>query len=356
MSSIRKLALATMMLVIAFVAVVASTFAWFTIQQNPQVDEFNVDITSGEGLQISLNNGAAYRLIWETSDFLNIISGSATVTEFQETFRLDTVTPAITRTEEGIVFANAFQKIQYHNPPFPWEVGFDASKNGHYTYTAVEENMKNVGGEWISGKYLRFDILFRAETELDIYVAAAEIKSSNDFAKNSARFGFLPYQNDAGVHTALPEMFRIFNPNVVAGQGFGEGTFFTFNNLRYNFRALYDPSHIDEDVVRLIDAGSGVYQLALPILPEEPEDPITYVYDEDYIDFINSITFDYTSTTPLFTVPQFSTTDSNTIRKLTVYIWLEGWDGQALDQAKGANLDVFLRFTGYQPGALPITP
>lgn len=348
MKSIRKLVLASMMLIVALFAVVASTFAWFTIQANPQIDEFNVDITSGEGLQISLNNGTNYQLIWTANEFLDAISGSAGRTQFLSTFRLDTVTPVFSRDEEGLSFGNSFQRIHYNNPPFPWEEGFDASKNGHYTYESVTPNISNVSGSWVTGQYLQFDILFRADTALNIFVAAAEIDSTNQFAKDSARFGFLSHTNTAGVFTPNLESFRIFNPNT-ANSSFGSGTFFTLSNLRSNFRALYQPSSVDSDVIRLIESSTpGIYQLAI----EDSENPGTFVYDAEYVDHISDITIDYTTPTPLFSVPQFTGSPAQ-LAKLTVFVWLEGWDGQALDQAKGRTLEIFLRFTGYQSGETP---
>src|SRR5690554_3342201 len=121
MKSLRKLFLATLMLFVALFAVIASTFAWFTIQQNPQVDDFNVDITSGEGLQISLDGGTNYRLIWNNEDFLATLPGNG---DFLDYFQFDPVTPKFNRVtvedETTFTFSGVFEKLTYNNPPFPW--------------------------------------------------------------------------------------------------------------------------------------------------------------------------------------------------------------------------------------------
>lgn len=357
MKSLRKLFLASLMLFVALFAVIASTFAWFTIQQNPQIDEFNVDITSGEGLSISLNNGADYKLIWSNNEFLATLPSGG---NFLNYFELDTVTPRFDRVTEGetttFTFANEFQKLTYNNPPFPWETNFNSTNLGHYTLTIAEPNIRLESPTWISGKYISFDVFFKAETDLNVYVQAAEVNSDNANAENSARFGFLPHTNNEGVHTPDLANFKIFDPAAIKGdtQVFGEGDFFSRNRLYENFRALMTPTPTETstDVIRVVPSLSDpqIYQIAF----EDPENPGMFIFDEDYVEFVKSITFDYTNPEPLIVVPAGD--DAASVRKLTVFIWLEGWDGQATDEAKGAILDVFLRFTGYQDIGDVVTP
>lgn len=303
MKSTKKLLIATLLLVLALTAVVSSTFAWFTMQANPEIESIKVNVTAGEGLRMSLNGeDGTFKSFWSEQEFIDIVTQLATV-------ELDSITPKYTKDtevpENSKIEAGKFEIIRYQPPTL------DVS-DPYYYYEEILEPNKN---------YLKFDLWFEADREVDVYLQTGRVSTQEEKvdAINSARFGF--------VDTRTLTDMKIYDPRSGSGSGdFGNGKFFGFDNINGGFKEMLNADHA------LLKPGTGEGEK----LPYE-------MTEAERITANNNATFDFEnkSETILFNIP-----DNTTRVKVTVYFWIEGWDGDCTDAAKGAIIDIFLRFIG----------
>src|SRR5690554_5401332 len=112
MKSTRKLLMATLLLVLSLTAVVASTFAWFSIQTNPQIETVEIEVTSGQALRISLDANESgvgtYKTNWTPTEFWTAVLRAPNTDRGD--LVLDTVTPEVV----GTAFTpGVFNKIVY---------------------------------------------------------------------------------------------------------------------------------------------------------------------------------------------------------------------------------------------------
>src|SRR5690554_7311943 len=63
----KKAILSVLTLVLTFVALGATTFAWFTLGTTATVDQFNVEVRGSEGLEISLDGDNWYTRLNSTT-------------------------------------------------------------------------------------------------------------------------------------------------------------------------------------------------------------------------------------------------------------------------------------------------
>lgn len=319
MKSTRKLFLATMLLVLSLTAVVASTFAWFSIQTNPQIDTVRIEVTSGQALRISLDADetgvGTYKTNWSVAEFWTAVLGQAT----GEGFVLDTVTPEVVATA---FTPGAFNMIEYVL------AGATDYAYDHYIFVPAISTAAAEG----TATYIEFDIWFEADTDLSVQLSAGTVNpadagnNTDVLGANITRLGFNVDAGDYFIYDPRPS-------SVDYGVGQAANQFFNNAFLLGNFPEML-PAYQDDqdadypaDIVVLVADGSH-WQL--------PADNIT-ARDAHAM----------TLATELFEIEP----GIDGRQKVTVYIWLEGWDGDATDAAKGALIDVFMRFVGN-----PVTP
>lgn len=324
MKSTRKLLMATMLLVLSLTAVVASTFAWFSIQTNPQIEEVQIEVTSGQGLRISLdatsNADGTYKTNWSATEFWTAVGLAANA------IQLDTVTLDVDATPEFV--PGVFNRFTYTSPTGSDPYGF-------YSYeTAFSNKSYTTPDPDAVPTYIEFDVWFEADTDLEVLlsagnVAGATADTNDGLAANITRIGF---NVDGG-------SFYIYEPNPRATTGYGTGNaagqFFNAAFLSGNFPELINEVSGATGQILLIE-NTGTWEL--------PADHLTAYTAADKFDGDTDLT-----AFPLFNISGYLVegvpTPANR-QKVTVYIWLEGWDGDATDTAKGALIDVFMRFVG----------
>lgn len=315
MKSTKKLLIATLLLVLALTAVVSSTFAWFTMQANPQIDNIQVQVTAGEGLRMSIQDKeGTYKSIWTEEEFWTEVKKIYTI----DKLKLDSVTPSVKIEKVGetepidtaFFNLNSFQKLQYNTA-----VG---EAKSYYSYQPAVKNED----------YLSFELWFEADRAINVYLenGKVSVNTGTNYSVESARIGFVNYDTTGNI----AKEFNIFNPHLNSG-GFGNGDFFAYDTIQNNFREM---AVTDKGKELLTLAGEGT-----------TESPYYYTLAETLREKLNK---DSTFANPgisgekvLFSVP-----DKDTKVKLTVHIWLEGWDGDCIDAAKGSVMDIFLRFVG----------
>src|SRR5690554_7920045 len=123
----KKAILSVLTLVLTFVALGATTFAWFTLGTTATVDQFNVAVRGSEGLEISLDGDNWFTRL--NSDIMNDHINSVFANG-----RLDAVTTNDTLTE--------FQK-----------------------FNGMTGSTVNLTDATINNEYLEFDLQFRTKTD-----------------------------------------------------------------------------------------------------------------------------------------------------------------------------------------------
>lgn len=316
MKSTRKLLMATMLLILSLTAVVASTFAWFSIQTNPQIETVEIQVTSGQALRISLDADGSgvgtYKTNWTPEEFWTAVLGAGSTDK--GALVLDTVTPKVV----GTTFTpGSFNKIEY--------VLADSGGYNYDHYVFAEADSTATAAE--EAMYIEFDIWFEADAALDVKLSAASVLPAtpldpvDTLGANITRLGF---NVDSG-------NFWIYDPNPGVGYGLGQAAnqFFNGSFILGNFPEMRPSAQV---------SGDSNYPTNIVVLESEgtdwklPADNYTASASHNY-DFVNNVLF------------QIAAGEAGR-KKVTVYIWLEGWDGEATDAAKGAVLDVFLRFVG----------
>ena len=118
----KKLMLSVLTLAFAVVSLGASTFAWFTLSENAQVDPFQMNVKGGAGLEIQARNvtGEFDEAKWQT--------GSLTKEDilglFQSGLKLDSVTPNAAFGASAAQFTN----LDYNNDKY----NSSETANGEY--------------------------------------------------------------------------------------------------------------------------------------------------------------------------------------------------------------------------------
>lgn len=263
MKNSKKLIIATLMLVFAFVAVVSSTYAWFTMQNEASVDTIELDVVaSGKDLQISTTGAeGSYGFLAK----LGTIDG--------------TISPVTYDMIDG------FQKLVLNN--------------GVYEYAAAEAFEPNDTAENDNG-YLVYDIWFLSTQEVDVTInkSTTAFTGTNTKALDALRIMFVEVD---GTNNEVADSIKIYEPRVGTGS-FGEGDYYLVDNsyIAYNSLTTYlNPFDSEEDYYTLNETYFA-----------------TRKYTPDY---------SYASDAGLqFTITEL---EANVAKHIRVKIWIEGWDG-----------------------------
>lgn len=290
MKNFRKLFVAAIMLVVALTAVVSSTYAWFTLQNEADVKTIDLEVgTAGNDLQISKTGvdgtwGYAVTLA-------NIIGGKLTPVTYDE-------------IEEDFV-----------------QLTLDESTNSRFEYEAATPFSPGVTAP-AGSAYLTYDLHFRSSEAATLYL---DVDNSLFAAKDELE------TSDLAVLGAIRVMITdvanstnyIWEPftTLVAGKNsgsFGNGDYFDPAKAWIALDAFQGGD--DGDILKL----DGVYKLM----------------DGTGEFFAGRI---YTPKTPALITPTTGKPAYNAIslgsltatlsKQYTITIWLEGWDGDANNNA-----------------------
>jgi hypothetical protein len=178
MKNLKKLFVAAIMLVVALTAVVSSTYAWFTKQNQADVKEIEMQVgTAGNDLQVATAIDGSYNYSLTLGD----INGLLVPVSY----------------DNGLA---AFYKLEYNG----------ATQDYEYTATGASDvfapgDTFTVGEE--DKGYLQYDLFFKSATaanEVKIDAANSTFISTNAYAAAAMRIMFVTYQADnATVDTVL---------------------------------------------------------------------------------------------------------------------------------------------------------
>lgn len=296
MKSFRKLILAGVMLVFALVAVVSSTYAWFTTQTEAEVKNIELGAAaSGKDLQVS-TDGTNWGYIVDLAD----LTGTA---------KLAPVT--FSKTDK------TFNKIVIDST--------EANKNKFKYDTASALAPGASTGEG----YLVYDLYFKTSnssvTELlfDTRSAITSTVGTGEILKTLRVMFVVGDASDDFVDTTT----LVYEPNYTEDSTYGTGEYFKQANNYIAADAFTHPDLLPFGATPT--AVAGVYSL-----------DTTFATTEKYT----------TKTTADVTVDgaasylEVGGLTPNTSVQVKVFVWLEGWDGDTTNSAASQSFTLGLKF------------
>ncbi|NLD23843.1 MAG: hypothetical protein GX670_06405, partial [Bacteroidales bacterium] len=300
--------------VFAAVAVAGSTYAWFTLNQTATVDTLNVNVTAGEGLYVSLTG--------EEGSFSSLIKPSELLTPNFEFIPVTTV--------DGVDFLNRKEE-------------------------SITSDANGAGG------YVSFDVWLRSKAALDIKLSSALVSSgapktltltvpaddqSGAWAATEAGINY-----EADLTTLILETTAA-NATRFSILGGDSDMIFDLTDDD-GFGERIEPTNIDTLPVAVDDWtwAPSSYNRAFEYLKRlSPEDLVGAKISEvtanvetgipatkiDTLEEVGGITFG----TQTWTDADWYAT------KLTVKIWLEGWDADCFDVLFNDTVTINMAFTG----------
>ena len=306
MKNLKKLFVAAVMLVVALTAVVSSTYAWFTMQNQVDVNQIELNVGSaGKDLQISTTGVEG---TWGYEVTLGTIDGILTP-----------VTYDIKTGEVGFK-----------------QLALDSTTNSYFVYknaTAFTAGTTAPTGS----AYLTYDLYFRSSQELslkldvDKSIFAEKVELDPEDIKI---LGAIRLMVTVGSTNYIWEPFT----TIVAGQNsgtYGTGDYYNAANSWIALDAfLGDPGVATDDMLALngstyeLKQAPGqffdgrIYTPATPATVSNPASGAAY----------HAITL--------------GTLTADTPQKITITIWIEGWDGDANNDAALSAFTSYLMFKG----------
>ncbi len=309
----KKILTAATTLVFAAVAVAGSTYAWFTLNQTATVEQLNVDVTAGDGLYVSLTGVEG--TFSDSIDPSSLLAGN---------FKFIPVT-----TSDGKIFVD---------------------RKG----VAIEGAANDDGG------YVSFDVYLRSKSELPIYLSSASVTSAED----SSLTLNVPVSEQTGAWEASKVTYTGGTPAETT-------TLTTRASNATRFSVLGGGTDKIFDLADVVGFGERV-------APTNPTDPVaSWNWGTDYnraFEYLNRVspndltgaTFAGTTAAIVTTIPgdpgapivtletaggttfdgKIWTDDDWYAKKLTVNIWLEGWDADCFDVLFNDTVKIDMVFKG----------
>lgn len=309
MKSTRKLIMATLMLVVAFIAATASTYAWFTSNQEAKVDDINMKAGSeGNDLQISLFGTEG---TWGYEVKLEELFGSLKPSSFDKTAK---GFYSLTIPENDTLFA--YEKLEVNLA----DIKKENDANGEATFLAFDLFFRTTSTDF---KKLNFDTTsaFTGDAEIlkTLRIMFLVTSESED--------NFIDFENEKTV---------IYEPNYAANSTYGNGAYYNPTNKYIAYNAFGRPTPFAgmegfgdrEDAGFLKSYTSGNYEM------DE-----TFKEGAEY--FTTKVAADATNKN--ISIADLSV---NSTVQIKVVIWLEGWDGDTTNAAALKTFSAALKFSG----------
>lgn len=308
----KKLMLSVLTLAFAVVSLGASTFAWFTLSENAQVDPFQMNVKGGAGLEIQARNvnGEFDENNWQT--------GSLTKEDITDLFasglKLDSVTP---------------------NAAF----GASAAQFTNLDYTNDQYN----SSETANGEYVEFVIGLRLSdaydtTEYPIAIDGYELSTVGTAAAWNVNKVFTKID---GNQAALNEPLTFKVSDAARLAVYAKNGSVTVNNV-------YEANAIGSNSAGFQDNGALSYYNAVNETEYTIANDAEEYYESAYADLSTSTVSLGTLTGGLTKVDNGAgvMVDSGSRQVIEVYvrIWIEGWDGEAINAIFNQTLQASLSF------------
>ncbi|MEA4822002.1 MAG: hypothetical protein VB122_07265 [Erysipelotrichales bacterium] len=304
----KKILTAATTLVFAAVAVAGSTYAWFTLNQTATVEQLDVKVTAGDGLYVSLTGDEG--TFSDSIDPSSLLAG----------FKFIPVT-----TSDGEIF--------------------------------VDRKGEDVGAANGEGGYVSFDVYLRSKSELPIYLSSASVTS----ATSSLTLN-VPVSEQTGAWAAGEVTYTGGDPAETTTLTTRASNATRFSVLGGTTDKVFDLVDVDgfgERVAPTSSTGNPVadwtwgtgYNRAFEYLKRvSPNDLTGATFAAEPADIVTTIPGEAIVTLEtvggaIFAGKTWLDADWYA-SKLTVNIWLEGWDADCFDVLFNDTVTINMEFKG----------
>ena len=300
MKSTKKLLMATLMLVVAFVAATSATFAWFTMRQEATVTDLQLQAaTYGEDLQISLDG----------------TEGS---------FEFNVTLPALYGQLNPVTFDKTEEKF------YTLEVDQTTYKFKQVETTANVYD--GTSGTPVNG-FLEFDLWFRTTNPdvdtLNFDVTSVFTTTDPDEAEvlDTLRVMFIPTPGASGYAAFADATTLVFENQTEENSGtYGTGDYFVQANKFIAAGAF----KYDENAYPFLDVEEGEYGFLKETNGEFELNNDAYQLDDTFVANSKYTTTLIPAEGNVLKIADFSSAADLRVR---VVIWIEGWDGDTTNNA-----------------------
>lgn len=306
-----------MLLFVAAILLVSSSYAWFTSNQTVTVSSLNVNVQAKNGLQIS-TDGTTWKSIIQNSD----ITGVHGTTYSTSVNQLPTILEPVSTV--GNVTNGKLDM-------FYGTVGTDT--DGDYTLSTDQE----ADTEGATGKYIAFDLFFKVQQDTPVYISTnsgvvTKDGESSKGLENAARMAFVNEGNIAD------------GSAIASIQALNAGSTSKIWELNYDTHTAAAVSNAFNTYgITTTTTGGSVlpYYGVNSVIPESADIKLKDATSPTYFSQVTP----WLSTINDFSTNQSFMTLSAGITKIRLYMWVDGQDVDCENNASGADITFNLQVT-----------
>ncbi len=280
----KKLLLSVIAVIVTVAALGTSTFAWFTLSNRASVGQFNAQVSSGEGIEVSLN-----QTNWYTDIPTDVI--------------------------EDFIESTAFNKFS------------DVTTLNGSTFT------KYNSGTVTAADYVQFTLYFRSESATDIYWTGASLSGTPINWTSDADFVNTVGDNvTAGTENIAIDPSNALRVSIQAGSVFH----------------VYEKGEVNDNTVlgtKPSSTNGAISYYNAKNVQNPISLPGTDVAIGSFQEFVNAVDTEVDSNRKLITLAQTGGTGFYT-GSVTVRVWIEGWDPDTFNAVLNGEVFVGLSFKG----------
>lgn len=330
----RRVLLCLLMLCLTGVVLSTSTYAWFTANKTVTVSDINVNVSTANGIQVSVD-GINWKTVITNAD----ITGAVTTypaAKNQLPATGNSLSPVSTIGE--IDTQTGFMKM------FSGEIIGTDSGN-----ILTAERSTEVNGT--AGHFIAFDLFVQVTEEVDVYLTSnSEVVANGDSTgiENAARMGFIVSGTVAAGSTTADIQ------KIAATTGSEPVYLWELNNDAHTSTGVANAS----DVYGITGLTAGTNNAAVSYLGVKADiaEDAAIPLDSDNSTYFSAISFTGNNfSTPSSGIPSTAYQKLHTfdagITKLRVYMWVEGQDVDCENYASGGDITYSLQLSTNEKAA-----
>jgi len=326
----RKLLLSIVTVALALVTLGATTFAWFTLSTRAEVEGFEVDVTSGAGIEISAD-GMNYSNYIKANDIYAAINraGSSTV--------LDHVTSPNGISFKTIGFSESDGKVHFDKDATSgwteFKLWFRSPEEGVKVYMLDNTTVTSTGIDWVADAVFKLKSTDNSPTavgaQYTLYGANAVRISTTENTVTPIEDSGFSYTN--GTDAKVFELGYKDKGDQKLGQDiqteYGSVAYYNTKNPTNQITT----THIQKAILPTVYGYDNLPKL---------EDLNTSAITDAHV--------------PVDTLTAASKISGTTLYygQITVRIWLEGWDPDMFNAIMADKIKIHLFFGGHSPSSL----
>jgi len=325
----RKLLLSIVTVALALVTLGATTFAWFTLSTRAEVEEFKVDVTSGAGIEISVD-GMNYSNYITANDIYAAINraGSSTV--------LDHVTSPDGIEFKTIGFNEKDGTVHFdEDATSGWtefKLWFRSPENGVEVYMLKNTTVTSTGIDWVA------DADFNLTKDSTTKVGDTYTLYGANAVRISTTENDVTYTSGSGFSYTPGKEAKVFE---LGYKDKGDQKLGQDIQTEYGSVAYYNTKNPKNPITTTHTQNAKL--------------PTVYGYDNlPELKDLNTSAINNETHVPVDTLSAASKISGTTLYygQITVRIWLEGWDPDMFNAIMADKIQIHLFFGGHSPSSL----